>query len=813
MGERAGRCDDGRRRRWHAVTLWALLLSAAGCTNRSSVEAPRRGSPVPSASSGARPPKEATTSALALELKEFRPILDEPALFEVARAVDAEDYVSAMTWLERRIAEPPKNGPERTELTYLLGRFAERLEQHERASLAFREASRDTDWALGPVARLAAARHALLAGDPAAAERDLGALPRGAGIETERTWIRAELLEQVGQRGEAIELLRAQLSELLEAPAKIETGLRLAEMLDRRQKQASANAAEDLEEILRLATNAVIAAPASTSVRARAAALEASAFAALDEAGRARVSEWRRDLLLDRAEALADAGRFNDAVETAQTLITSLHPERPLDTSRGCRASLIVGRALAHNRETKAAVAQLSEVADGCRDPEVVVRAAYLVGTQTARLERCAEAVIWLSRVEEQFPEHRLADDARLRRAQCYTELGFESRATELLARFLDDYPRGDMTREGVFQLVLRRLVRGDWPGAAAVLERTSRVEPPETTPRTQLDREAYFLSRARLALGETELGLQGFEELVVQRPFSVYMLFAYSRLLELAPERASAALERGLSNSLMRPFGDGRELPLDESALERVAAFLRFGEFEAAERELERVKLSERAAPATKRVIAELYVRSGVPRAAVAFQKRYASAWAGSWPSGDFEEAWRVAYPRPHAALVSTESRKNGLEEALVYAIMREESEFDEQAVSHAHAYGLMQLIVPTAKTAARGTGLGHDSRALLDPRTNIILGCRVLGDLMRRFDGEMVMAIAGYNAGPGRPRRWKRERPALELDIWIESIPYAETRNYVKRVLCSRAVYGYLYGDPRSAKTLELPRALRVE
>ncbi len=813
MVGRVNRYENGWCGWWLRLGLMAVLPCLMVCTNRASVEVPRPSPALASATVSASQPGDAVAVELDQLLDEFRPILEEPGLFEVARAVDAEDYVTASQLLERSIAELPVMAPERLELHYLLGRFAERLEEHERASRAFREATRDPTWVLSAYARVAASRHAIASGDYAAAERDLGDLQQGLGLKTELAWLRSELLEQAGQRREAIALLRAQLQALLELPERVETGLRLAEMLERHRVEMAQATPGEIEEILRLSSNAITAAPENSRVKARAASLERSVLGGLDESGRLRIAEWRRDLLLDRAEALADVRRFNDAVEVAKELIASLPPAEPLDSTWGCRASLIVGRALAHNRETKAAIEQLTAVAEGCRDPDVVVRAAYLAGTQTARLNRCAEAVVWFATIEERFSGHRLADDARLRRAQCYTDLGFESRATELLGRFVDDYPRGDMTREGVFQLALRRLVRGDWSGAAAVLERVSGTEPPQATPVEQLDREAYFLSRARLELGERESGLRGLEELVVQRPFSVYMLFAYSFLLELAPERASMALERGLNESLKRRLGDAREAALDPSALARAVALFRFGEFDAAECELERARLSERATGAEKRAIAELYVRAGVPRAAVTFQKRYASAWAGSWPGGEFEAAWRVAYPRPHAALVSAEASKNGLDEALVYAIMREESEFDERAVSHAQAYGLMQLIVPTATTAARGTNLAHDPTALLEPRTNITLGCRVLGELMRRFDGELVMAIAGYNAGPGRPRRWKRERPNLGLDVWIESIPYAETRNYVKRVLGSRAAYLYLYQERRSAKALVVPRTLRVE
>jgi soluble lytic murein transglycosylase len=186
---------------------------------------------------------------------------------------------------------------------------------------------------------------------------------------------------------------------------------------------------------------------------------------------------------------------------------------------------------------------------------------------------------------------------------------------------------------------------------------------------------------------------------------------------------------------------------------------------------------------------------------------KQQLSDWPSRWPVDSWENAWEIAFPRPYAAIVSREAAQSGIEESLVYAIMREESEFDPDVTSWADAYGLMQLIVPTARSAAKGTNLPSNATALKRPSVNIALGCRVLGGLMKQFDSEALMAIAGYNAGPGRPQRWKKERPSLPLDVWVEAIPFTETRGYVKRVLASKAAYQWLYSPETRQKSLGLP------
>jgi soluble lytic murein transglycosylase len=180
---------------------------------------------------------------------------------------------------------------------------------------------------------------------------------------------------------------------------------------------------------------------------------------------------------------------------------------------------------------------------------------------------------------------------------------------------------------------------------------------------------------------------------------------------------------------------------------------------------------------------------------------------WLARWPSGSWELAWQLAFPRPFSELVEREAKKNDLEPSLVYAVMREESAFDPDAVSIANAYGLMQLIVPTAKMAAKGTGLPHDRVALRRPHVNIALGSRTLAQLRKRFSDNPLLAIPAYNAGPGNARAWLADRPSADFDLWIELIPFLETRRYTKRVLASRATYAFLYEGGPTASALSLP------
>jgi soluble lytic murein transglycosylase len=163
------------------------------------------------------------------------------------------------------------------------------------------------------------------------------------------------------------------------------------------------------------------------------------------------------------------------------------------------------------------------------------------------------------------------------------------------------------------------------------------------------------------------------------------------------------------------------------------------------------------------------------------------------------------LLYPRPYDFEVREASRRTGLRKEFIYAIIRQESLYRADAGSSAGALGLMQLLPDTARMTARRSGLPTPTRAqLLQPAVNIPLGSAYLAGLVDRFDGEMALATAAYNAGPNAARRWLPPAP-LDLDVWAENIPYNETRAYVQRVAWHALVFDWLdTREPRDVSGL---------
>jgi len=159
-----------------------------------------------------------------------------------------------------------------------------------------------------------------------------------------------------------------------------------------------------------------------------------------------------------------------------------------------------------------------------------------------------------------------------------------------------------------------------------------------------------------------------------------------------------------------------------------------------------------------------------------------------------DFE----LRFVAPYREQAQKAARENGIDEAWVFGLMRQESRFINVARSGVGASGLMQIMPATARWIARRLGIKRfDTKEMQDPARNIQFGAYYLKHVQDTLDGSPVLATAAYNAGPGRAQRWRDARP-MEAAVYIESIPFAETRDYVKKVMSNAMYYAARFGQP---------------
>ena len=148
--------------------------------------------------------------------------------------------------------------------------------------------------------------------------------------------------------------------------------------------------------------------------------------------------------------------------------------------------------------------------------------------------------------------------------------------------------------------------------------------------------------------------------------------------------------------------------------------------------------------------------------------------------------------FPLPFNKTIKTYAKKRALPTSIIYTLMRSESAFIHDVRSSAGALGLMQLMPATAKQTAKKIGYKYkNSRQLADPETNIALGTAYLKEMLERFDGNFIMAAAAYNAGPHRVKRWRPKQGCMPGEFWVETIPFNETRRYVRRALFYSVLY----------------------
>lgn len=180
----------------------------------------------------------------------------------------------------------------------------------------------------------------------------------------------------------------------------------------------------------------------------------------------------------------------------------------------------------------------------------------------------------------------------------------------------------------------------------------------------------------------------------------------------------------------------------------------------------------------------------------------KQAAALASSWKWHDsairtvaktsHRSDYNLRFPMPYREKVMRHSSAKELDPSIIYGVMRRESLFNAKAKSHAGALGLMQLMPATARYVAKGLGLKKPRKAdILKIENNINFGTRYFRTVLNRFDNNISLAAAAYNAGPSRVKRWLPLTKTMPADLWVAIVPYKETRNYVQAVLAYATVF----------------------
>ncbi|HUF11660.1 MAG TPA: transglycosylase SLT domain-containing protein [Longimicrobiales bacterium] len=440
---------------------------------------------------------------------------------------------------------------------------------------------------------------------------------------------------------------------------------------------------------------------------------------------------------------------------------------------------LELGRALfAVGRYTDVA-RRMSALGGRAASDRIASEALYLAARAQYRAGDREAALATLRRTSDAWPAQPAAVRANFLTADLAHDVGDIATARAFYHRAIQSGPDINESGHSMMRLAGIEYQQGDHLGAERIFDDYLAKYP--TGRRAQ--QAAYWSGKAKLESGRADEGRALLARAAAMDPLSWYGL------------RAAELIDRPLEAIHLEPAPEtSQELRAEvAAAMARVDLLRELGRSDAASLEVERLKRHFAQRDGALYLIAEALNARGMTIAGIRL----------GWEIHEQEGAWnrrllRIIYPFPYRELILAEAPEKGLDPYLVAGLIRQESMFDAAIASGAGARGLMQIMPQTGASLARSAGIrGFSTAMLTKPEINIHLGTTYFAEMLDRFDGRVGPALAGYNAGPHRVQRWSSFPEYPDDELFMERIPYDETRDYLKKVQQNARIYRFLYPD----------------
>jgi soluble lytic murein transglycosylase len=379
----------------------------------------------------------------------------------------------------------------------------------------------------------------------------------------------------------------------------------------------------------------------------------------------------------------------------------------------------------------------------------------------------------------EKFPGSPFADEVLNNLASAYIIDDQDGEADLVFREILSRFPAGRFAERAAWKAGWWAYRQGEFADALQYFDKGAAQFPRSDYRPSWL----YWSGRAAQQSGDVETGVARLRLTATDYHNSYYGRLA---IRKLQGERGAA-----ITPTLQRQAAPATAIP----TAGRIATLLSVGLNREAMSELQYAQRVWGDSPQLQATIAVTHKRLGNVRAGINSMKRaypqYLAAGGETLPA----EILQVIFPVDYWPLLQKYSKERGLDPFLVAALVAQESNFDPVVVSHANAYGLMQILPSTGRSYARKLGVKpFSTRRLTEADVNVRLGTQIFADDIRKFGG-VHFALAAYNAGGSRVNAWRREKPDLPQDEFIDDIPFPETQNYVKRILGTAEDYRSLY------------------
>lgn len=503
---------------------------------------------------------------------------------------------------------------------------------------------------------------------------------------------------------------------------------------------------------------------------------DASAIEALEVLEKAPAAQQLRvEDRMTRARLLADALRADDAIKEIERAATMKNAPSTGDVCRAKAEALFKAR----TRYPEAAVAYKQCVPV---DPAHAAEDLFLSARASLRADRDADAITAFQHVMQRHPRTVWADQAEFLVARQHVLTGKWKEAMTAFDEYVKRWPTGKERREADRYRALSHLMAQEHKSARRLLEERAG----STEDAVEQARWINLAALAALRDGDKLHATARWAEVARSKPLTWPALVARARLLQNGLQ-IPAAIEPPESGS-SEPLAV--ELPPPVDLLHRIGLD---GEAEEALREREGVVVSRAQGRGTEALCAAYGILDRGKRRYVTSLGIPGQLFTTA-PGGRNRWAWECSYPRPYKSHVRAREKDDKLPADLVWAVMRQESNFDPDAVSPARAVGLMQLLPETAKTTAQSVSMKHEESWLTSAEHNITLGALYLRELLDKLGANVPLAVAAYNAGPEAIQRWLSHGKGESIDVFVEAIPFLETRGYVVRVMGNLARYGFM-------------------
>lgn len=471
--------------------------------------------------------------------------------------------------------------------------------------------------------------------------------------------------------------------------------------------------------------------------------------------------------MLRRGTVLSDLRKYDKAIKTFNAISVENQPDEFI-----WRLRLKTGQAqfkARHFREAEKTFAGLL-----AKNPRRVIadETRYWLAKSLDKNGKEEEAFTTYAKLAESSPDSSLADDALLAAAFIRKFQHKDDEELAFLKMLERAYPQSNLLQTAFWEIAWTSYQAGDLKTAADFFKK--QLDSNESS-----ERALYWYGRTLAAAGDEKGAASAFAGLVAEYPFGFYAL-SYSKEETNIKDDEILCLPAELCDILPVPAG-----------FERAKALIALGFYEEATKELAAARRKSGDKPKALAGFARLYLEMGDYHAAFSLfnQSRLPRPDKGSLAQ------WGIAYPLAFKEEVADNAAKNQIPASLIYAIIRAESNYFPDALSPAGAVGLMQVMPATAAAVARGGSEKYAPDQLTRPGLNIHLGVKHLRDLLTLYDGDIVMAVAAYNAGSGNVNRWLKTLGKMPREQFIENIPFPETREYVKKVLAGAEIYRRLY------------------